>query len=267
MSANYRSYMNRLTKLFESKSSNLLSVYTTAGFPRLSDTVGIICELQRQGVDMVEIGVPFSDPMADGPVIQHSSNVALSNGMSLALLLQQAAEARRLCPDLPFVLMGYLNPMMQFGFERLFDQCYKAGIDALIIPDLPFEDYLRDFKPLCLKYDIPLIMLITPETSDDRILLIDEHCDGFIYMVSTASTTGTQASFSVQTVNGYFYRINSMGLKHKRMIGFGISNPSTYRDACLYSSGAIVGSYFIKCLERYPDDIRRAVAELVQIRQ
>lgn len=241
--------MNRLDRLFERKSENLLSVYFTAGFPRLNDTKEIISTLVSHGVDMIEVGVPFSDPMADGVVIQHSSSVALRNGMNLRLLLSQIAEARESAGDTPLVLMGYMNPMMQFGIKSLFARCKEVGIDALIIPDLPFADYLRDYKPLCIKYDLPIIMLITPETSDERIHFIDDNCDGFIYMVSSASTTGTKERFD-DAQQQYFSRIDALQLKHHRLIGFGISNPETMENACRHSSGGIIGSLFIKCLER-----------------
>ncbi len=253
--------MNRLQSLFSRKSSDILSVFLTAGFPRLDSTVEIIRELDRRGVDMVEIGVPFSDPMADGTVIQHSSSIALDNGMSLSLLFEQVAEARKEVKDMPFVLMGYLNPMLRYGIERVFARCRETGIDAIIIPDLPFAEYMREYKPLCEKYGIDLIMLITPETSPERIHLIDEHCSGFIYMVSTASTTGTKDRFTDEQT-AYFRRIASMGLNHPRLIGFGISTPSTMADACANSSGAIIGSLFIKCLERNPTPAE-AVADLL----
>lgn len=253
--------MNRLQSLFGRKNKNLLSVYFTAGFPTLDSTGEIIAQLAAQGIDMIEVGVPFSDPMADGPVIQQSSTVALRNGMTLSLLLDQVAAARESAGDVPLVLMGYLNPMMQYGIEPLFRRCKEAGIDALIIPDLPFADYLRDYKGLCDRYDLPIIMLITPETSEERIRLIDEHCSGFIYMVSTASTTGTKDSFS-DTQQDYFARIASLPLRHERLIGFGISNPATYEAVCRHSAGGIIGSLFIKCLERNPSP-REAVADLL----
>lgn len=254
--------MNRLQSLFYRKNNDLLSVYFTAGFPALNNTAPIIAELAAQGVDMIEIGIPFSDPMADGVVIQQSSTAALRNGMTLPLLLEQAASARQAAGDTPIILMGYLNPMMQYGIEALFARCKEVGIDALIIPDLPFSDYLRDYKPLCDRYDLPIIMLITPETSDERIRLIDEHCSGFIYMVSSASTTGTKDSFNEKQLD-YFKRISELSLKHNRLIGFGISNPATYRAACQYSSGGIIGSLFIKCLERNAT-IAAAVADLLK---
>ena len=202
--------MNRIDRLFAAKNKDILSVYFTGGYPQADSTAEIIRALASRGVDMIEVGVPFSDPMADGPVIQESSTVALRNGMTLARLLDQVAEARRDVPDTPLVLMGYLNPMMQYGIERLFARCREAGIDALIIPDLPFGEYMRDFRDLCRKYDLPMIMLITPETSNERIRLIDD------------------------------------------LIGFGISNPATLGQASEHSSGAIIGSLFIKCLAAEP---------------
>ena len=254
--------MNRIQHLFGNKKTDILSIYFTAGFPTLDSTVGIINALADSGVDMIEVGVPFSDPMADGPVIQHSSSVALQNGMTLERLLSQVADARRQQPDIPMILMGYLNPMMQYGIEPLFKRCKEAGIDGLIIPDLPFAEYMAEYKSLCEQYDLPVIMLITPETSDERIKLIDENCDGFIYMVSSASTTGTKERFNDEQV-AYFKHTDSLKLRHDRLIGFGISNPVTFNEACRYSSGAIIGSFFIKCLEACPDDPAAAVSRLL----
>ena len=254
--------MNRLKLLFGNKDRNILSVYFTAGFPEKESTVEIICELEKQGVDMIEVGVPFSDPMADGEVIQRSSYRALNNGMTLSLLLDQVAEARKVC-RLPLVLMGYLNPMMQYGMEALFERCRETGIDALIIPDLPFNEYMKHYKMLCDRYDIPVIMLVTPETSLERVMLIDENCGGFIYMVSSASTTGTKERFSKEQEN-YFKKMNSVSFRNRRLIGFGISYPETYETVCHYSSGGIVGSMFIKCLERN-GSVKDAVSELMSV--
>lgn len=253
--------MNRIQSLFDRKPDNLLSVYFTAGFPALDSTEAIISALAGSGVDMIEVGVPFSDPMADGTVIQESSSEALSNGMTLELLLGQIEKARKDCPDIPLVLMGYLNPMYQYGIERLFERCSRVGIDALIIPDLPFDEYMRDYKPLCERYGIPVIMLITPETSDERIRLIDDNCSGFIYMVSAASTTGTRDRFDTAQID-YFRHIDSLSLRNKRLIGFGISNPETLSQAWRYSSGAIIGSLFIKCL-RSTTSVTDAVTALL----
>lgn len=254
--------MNRITRLFGKNKQDLLSVFTTAGYPRLDSTGETLRALSDAGIDMVEVGVPFSDPMADGPVIQESSSVALREGMTLATLLQQVKEVRpQLRDDMPLVLMGYLNPMMQYGIERLYRDCKEAGIDALIVPDLPFDEYLSVFQRLCREHDLPMIMLITPETEEERIRLIDRECDGFIYMVSAASTTGTRDSFDDAQAR-YFRDIAGMRLKHPRMIGFGISNPATLRMACDHASGAIVGSLFIKCLGAEPSP-RAAVARLL----
>lgn len=240
--------MNRLRKLLENKKNDLLAVYFTAGYPEIDSTVSIIDALCSNGVDIIEIGIPFSDPMADGPVIQESGSKALANGMTLKLLLEQAACARSLHPETPFVAMGYLNPIMQMGPETFFRRALDSGIDAVIIPDLPFAVYMEEYKALSEKYNIDVIMLITPETSEDRIHLIDNNCEGFIYMVSAASTTGARDSFGPSQIE-YFKRIDSLELKHPRLIGFGISNKSTYDDACRFSNGAIIGSQFIKCLK------------------
>lgn len=240
--------MNRLRKLLETKKKDLLAVYFTAGYPELESTVGIINALCDSGVDIIEIGIPFSDPMADGPVIQESGTIALANGMTLKLLLEQAAEARRQNPETPFVAMGYLNPIMQMGPETFFHCALDSGLDAVIIPDLPFAVYMEEYKSLSEKYGIDVIMLITPETSEERIRLIDNNCEGFIYMVSAASTTGARDSFGPAQID-YFKRIDSLGLSHPRLIGFGISNKATFDEACRYSSGAIIGSQFIKCLK------------------
>lgn len=254
--------MNRLQSLFERKPQNLLSIYFTAGYPTLDSVGEIITTLVANGIDMIEVGVPFSDPMADGPVIQESSTVALRNGMTLRRLLADVKAVRAQVPDTPLVLMGYVNPMMRMGIRNLFEAAADAGIDAIIVPDLPFDIYLSEFRDLCREFDIPMIMLITPETSEERIHLIDEHCDGFIYMVSSAATTGTRDSFGPAQLD-YFRRINAMKLNHKRLIGFGISNARTLADAQANASGAIIGSKFIKSLAAHPTDIPAAVKSLL----
>lgn len=254
--------MNRLTNLFNIKEKDILSIFFTAGYPTLESTVPIIEALEKGGIDMVEIGIPFSDPMADGPVIQGSSAVALKNGMTLKKLLQQVKEARIRVKNMPFILMGYLNPIIKYGIKKFFQDAKESGVDALIIPDLPFDEYISDFKTLSREYDIPLIMLITPETSENRIHLIDEHCDGFIYMVSSASTTGTKDRYTDEQID-YFRRINNMKLKHPRLIGFGISNPQTLSQACENAAGAIIGSHFIKCIDKMEGEPQKAVKELL----
>lgn len=254
--------MNRLIKLFENKGKNILSIFFTAGYPRLESTGDIIKALSDEGIDLVEIGIPFSDPMADGPVIQGSSSRALKNGMTVKKLLQQVKEARPET-EMPFILMGYLNPVIKYGVENFFRDAHTAGVDALIIPDLPFDDYISEFKELSRKYDLPVIMLITPETSEERIHWIDNNCDGFIYMVSSASTTGAKESYNESQLN-YFKKINAMDLRHPRLIGFGISNPVTLQQACENASGAIIGSHFIKCIDKAEGNPKKAVALLLE---
>lgn len=214
--------MNRITNLFQTKQTGILSVYFTAGYPHLNDTVPILTTLANRGIDMVEVGIPFSDPMADGPVIQAAATQALRNGMSLRLLFQQLEGIRR-HTQIPIILMGYLNPIMQFGFERFCARCAEVGVDGVIIPDLPYADYMADYKAIADRHDLKVIMLITPETSEERVRLIDAHTSGFIYMVSSAATTGAQKSFD-EKKQAYFRRVNAMGLRNPRLVGFGISN-------------------------------------------
>ena len=240
----------RINQLFRNKKENILSIYFTAGFPKLEDTVPTMEYLQENGVDMLEIGIPFSDPMADGVVIQNSGQQALKNGMSLNVLFGQLTDIRN-SVHIPLIMMGYLNPIMQYGFDKFCIECKRVGIDGMIIPDLPMSDYLNEYKPVAEKYGLEFIFLITPETSDERIREIDDNTNGFIYMVSSAAITGTQNSFDAQT--GYFNRINSMNLKNPRLIGFGVSNKATLDMVCRYSSGAIVGSAFIKALNETAD--------------
>lgn len=254
--------MNRINKLFEQKKNNILSIYFTAGFPNLNDTCEIIRELEKNGVNLIEVGVPFSDPMADGPTIQESGSVALNNGMTLKILFEQLSDIRK-DVSIPLIMMGYLNPIMQYGFESFCSKCEEVGIDGVIIPDLPFNDYVVEYKPIADKHNIKVIMLITPETSEERIRLIDTHTDGFIYMVSSAATTGAQKSFD-EKKRSYFKRINSMNLNNPRLIGFGISNKETLEAAQENSSGAIIGSKFITLLKD-SSDIKTAVRELINI--
>ncbi len=255
--------MNRINHLFNKKDKNILSIYFTAGFPHIDDTVNIIKELENNRIDMVEIGIPFSDPMADGPVIQESSTIALQNGMSLKLLFSQLENIRE-SVNIPLVLMGYLNPIMQYGFEKFCKQCEIVGIDGIIIPDLPFKDYMEEYKSITDKHGLKIIMLITPETSEERIRLIGNNTDGFIYMVSSASTTGTQQNFD-ENKQAYFRRIDAMNLKNTRLVGFGISNKSTLNSAWENASGAIVGSKFIQLLkekEMIEEAVKRLLFEL-----
>ena len=251
--------MNRIKQLFETKQKDILSIYFTAGFPKIDDTVDVIKELEANGIDLIEIGIPFSDPMADGPTIQASGTVALKNGMTLSKLFEQLKDIRKEV-SIPLILMGYLNPIMQYGFENFCKKCQEVGIDGTINPDLPFNDYIKEYKPIADKYNVKVVMLITPETSDERIRFIDEHTDGFIYMVSSAATTGAQKSFDDQK-QAYFKRINTMNLRNPRLIGFGISNKATLEAAQANASGAIIGSKFITLLQE-AKNIKEAVAEL-----
>lgn len=242
--------MNRINTLFASGKQKILSVYFCAGYPTADSTCEIIERLAASGVDMIEIGIPFSDPMADGEVIQRASTAALRGGMSLAKLFSQLEDIRRTV-SVPLILMGYLNPIMQFGFDRFCRKCSETGIDGYIIPDLPFDRYLSDYKPFADKYDLRTIMLITPETEPERVRLIDSQTDGFIYMVSSAATTGVQKEFD-EAKTEYFRRIEAMNLRNPRLVGFGISNRATFKAACKYSRGAIVGSKFIELLGSCP---------------
>ena len=241
--------MNRINQLFQEKSHHILSLYFCAGHPSLHNTADIIRTLASRGIDMIEIGIPFSDPMADGPVIQDAATKALKNGMNLRLLFSQLKDIRR-DVQIPLILMGYLNPVIRFGFEEFCRECQACGIDGMIFPDLPFKDYLNAFKPIADKYDLRIIMLITPETSDERIRFIDDHTDGFIYMVSSAAVTGAQKSFD-ERKQAYFSHVQSLNLTHPRMIGFGISNKQTLESAYNNASGAIIGSRFVQYLDEY----------------
>lgn len=252
--------MNRINKLFEQKKQNILSVYFTAGFPKLEDTLPTLRCLQANGVDLVEVGVPFSDPMADGVVIQNSSQQALQNGMSIRKLFEQLTAVRAEI-HIPLITMGYLNPIMQFGFEAFCKECHRVGVDGMIIPDLPMADFLAEYKEIAEAYGLEFIFLITPETSEARIREIDSHTNGFIYMVSSAAVTGTQSSFDSKVE--YFNHINAMNLKNPRLIGFGISNKSTRDMVNRYSSGAIIGSAFIKALEE-TQDVEKGVKLLLE---
>jgi len=239
--------MNRITHLFQEKKRDILSVYFTAGFPNLNDTTIILQELQNKGIDLVEVGIPFSDPMADGPVIQESATQALRNGMSLKVLFDQLKDIRKQI-HIPLIMMGYLNPIMQYGFENFCKDCVKTGIDGVIIPDLPYADYIADYKNIADQYQLKMIMMITPETSEERIRLIDVNTSGFIYMVSSAAITGAQQKFN-DDKQSYFSRINQMNLQNPRLIGFGISNKATYDAANTNAAGVIIGSKFIQLLK------------------
>lgn len=241
--------MNKINQLFirqRESGRRLLSLYFCAGCPTLESTGEVIKTLQRRGIDMIEVGMPFSDPLADGPVIQSAGTVALKNGMTTKKLFEQLCAIKNEV-HIPLVWMGYLNVVMHRGYNAFFKDCVDAGISGVIIPDLPFKDYLEEVKPIADKYDLRVIMMITPETSEERIRFIDDHTDGFIYMVSSASITGAQSSFGDSKLE-YFKRIDDMNLRNSRMIGFGISNKQTLESACQHAAGAIIGSKFVSLL-------------------
>lgn len=256
--------MSRIERVFSEKSKEILSVYYPAGYPNFDDTITVAEKLEQAGVDMIEIGIPFSDPMADGVVIQEASTKALSNGMTLRKLFVQLKDLRQNV-TIPTILMGYLNPIMQYGFEAFCKSCSEVGVDGVIIPDLPYRDYMDSYKAISEQYGVEVIMLITPETSEERVRLIDSTTSGFIYMVSTASVTGAKEAFAPSTVD-YFERVGSMGLRNPQLIGFGISNAVTYHAACKHSSGVIIGSHFVKLLKSEAS-ITAAVAKLISIRE
>ena len=257
--------MNRIDKLFKQNKTGILSLYFCAGHPHKEDTARTIRALQQKGIQMIEIGIPFSDPMADGPVIQHAATCALRNGMSVRLLFEQLKDIRR-DVSIPLVLMGYLNPIIQYGFERFCLQCVETGIDGIIIPDLPFREYMEEYKATADRHGLHMIMLITPETSEERIREIDAHTGGFIYMVSSAAVTGAQKSFDEQKQE-YFRRIEAMNLKNPRMIGFGISNRQTLEAATSHAAGAIIGSKFVTLLEEADGDAALAADRLKEALQ
>lgn len=243
--------MNRINALFNDKPQNLLSLYFCAGTPSIDGTADVIRTLEQKGINMIEIGVPFSDPMADGPVIQDAATKALRNGMTLRTLFSQLEEIRK-DVTIPLILMGYLNPVMQYGFENFCKRCVEVGVDGVIIPDLPFKDYMEEYKPIADKYDIRIIMLITPETSEERIRFIDDNTSGFIYMVSSAAITGAQKEFN-EAKQAYFNKVHAMNLKNPTMIGFGISNKQTLESAQANANGAIIGSKFVQLLDEVKD--------------
>ena len=244
--------MNKINAIFANRGDKkFLSLYFCAGCPTLNSTGDVIKTMQRRGIDFIEVGIPFSDPLADGPVIQTAATRALKNGMSVQLLFEQL-KAIKDDVQIPLILMGYLNPILHYGIEAFCQSCAEAGVSGMIIPDLPFDDYLSQVKPVADKYDLRVIMLITPETSDERIRFIDEHTDGFIYMVSSAAITGAQKSFD-DAKQEYFRRIDQMQLRNPRMIGFGISNKQTLKAAQDNAAGAIIGSKFVTLLNESKD--------------
>jgi tryptophan synthase alpha chain len=238
--------MNSIQKLFSEKDKNILSIYFTAGFPELNDTEKVLKSLQKSGADMIEIGMPYSDPLADGPVIQNSSMKALRNGMTIKVLFEQINKCKEEI-HVPLILMGYLNPVMQYGFQRFCKDAKNSGISGIILPDLPITEYENEYKKIFEENDLNFIFLITPETSEERIRKIDSISDGFIYAVSSSSITGKKTDINAQ--ESYFKRIKNMHLENKVLIGFGIRDHQTFMQACKYATGAIIGTAYIKVIE------------------
>jgi tryptophan synthase alpha chain len=256
--------MNRLSNLFNKKKKNILNVYFTAGYPKRDDTEGLILELAKSGADLIEIGMPYSDPLADGPTIQESGSKALENGMSLNLLFEQIKSVRKQT-EVPLILMGYFNQVMQFGDDKFLKMCQESGVDGLILPDLPLDvyeqNYVKKFEALNLK----MSFLITPQTPVERIRKIDKLTNGFVYIVSSYAITGSTTGISKEQI-AYFERIKAMKLKNPQLIGFGISDKSSFNTACEYANGAIIGSAYIKALTKANTegvDLKKATKDFV----
>lgn len=254
--------MNRINKLFTEK-KNILSIYYTAGFPNLNDTVTILKSLEKAGADIVELGMPFSDPLADGPTIQDSSLVALNNGMSIKVLFEQLKDVRKEV-SIPIVLMGYINPVHKYGIEKFAKKCQEVGVDGVIIPDLPFDEYNEKYKTIFEAAGVSNIFLVTPQSPEARIRAIDTNTNGFIYVVSSAAVTGAKSGISDTQIE-YFQKLQNMKLKNPSLIGFGISDNESFKATCKYASGAIVGSAFVKLLANSKDleaDITNFIKDL-----
>ena len=251
---------NKLTQLFQQENKNLLNVYCTAGYPKLSSTTEVLFALQENGVDMIEVGMPYSDPIADGPVIQQSNMVAIENGMTIELLFEQLNSVKNTI-TVPLIMMGYLNPVLQYGLEKFCEDAAAAGIAGIILPDLPMYEYEELYAPLFKKYKLCFIFLITPQTSEERIKKADKLSSGFLYAVSSSSTTGSNLNKEDKTA--YFERIADIKLKNPLMIGFGINDRATFDTACNYASGAIIGSAYIKALTEN-NDINASTANFIQ---
>jgi tryptophan synthase alpha chain len=252
--------MTRIEQLFKEKQHNILNVYCTAGFPKLDSTIKVMQALKNNGVDLIELGMPYSDPLADGPVIQESSARAIENGMSIHKLFEQLFDMRSII-DVPVILMGYMNPVLQYGFEKFCAKAAEVGIDGLILPDLPMYEYETEYGDIIKKYKLNLIFLITPETSSDRIKKIDELSSGFIYAVSSSSTTGSNKEIKDQ--ESYFTRLKEMNLKNPVLVGFGIKDKQTFEAACKHTNGAIIGTAYIKAISN-ADDIELATTEFLK---
>lgn len=250
---------NRISQAFEDQSKKILSIFITAGYPNLNDTVEVLKELEANGVDMIELGIPFSDPMADGPVIQEASGVAIENGMTLKLLFEQLKDLRKHV-SIPVLLMGYLNPVMQYGYPEFCKSCEEVGIDGMILPDLPLYEYENEYKELFEAHGLANVFLVTPETAPERIKKLDSLTNGFLYLVSSSSTTGKKEG--IDGTSDYLERVQKMNLKSPTVVGFNIKDAASYQTACKYSNGAIIGSAFIKALEN-STDLKQSIKDFV----
>ncbi|RTL59098.1 MAG: tryptophan synthase subunit alpha [Sphingobacteriales bacterium] len=242
--------MTKIKDLFQKKNSKVLNVYCTAGYPQLDSTLKVMKALQENGADLIELGMPYSDPLADGPVIQHSSTIALANGMTIKTLFEQLKDSRREI-NVPVILMGYMNPVLQYGFEKFCADAASVGVDGLILPDLPEYEFETEYGAIIMKYGLDFIFLVTPETSEERIKKLDSLSTGFIYAVSSSSTTGSDKNMT--DVNAYLQRLKSYGLKNPVLVGFGIKDKTTFETACAHANGAIIGTAYIKALENSKD--------------
>ena len=254
--------MNRLNELFQRKQSNVLNVYCTAGYPQLQSTLEVMKALQDNGADIIELGMPYSDPLADGPVIQHSSSIALANGMTIEKLFAQLQGFRKEI-YVPVILMGYMNPVLQYGFERFCQHAAALPIDGLILPDLPEHEFETEYGPIMQRYGLDFVFLVTPETSEERIKKLDALSTGFLYAVSSSSTTGSDKNMT--DVNAYLQRLKNYGLKNPVLVGFGIKDKATFETACRHANGAIIGTAFIKALENTEDVSKTAAAFIKNI--
>lgn len=253
--------MNRLEHLFSTK-ENVLNIYTTAGYPKLNDTTEIVQELANSGVDMIEIGMPFSDPLADGPTIQHSSEVAIENGITIDLIFDQIKEIRKTVA-IPIILMGYINQLIKYDIESFLAKAAAVGVDGFILPDLPLDIYLEEYKALFEKHYLKMSFLITPQTTDDRIKMIAKESTAFLYVVSSFAITGSKNDLQ-QSQLDYFKKIEAMKLNTPKLIGFGISNSETFNTACNYANGAIIGSSFIKTLSTSTTELKTTIRNFIK---
>ena len=251
--------MNRIEELFKKKQTKILNVYCTAGFPRLKDTLTVMRALEKEGADVIELGIPFSDPLADGPVIQHSSTIALQNGMTIKKLFEQLLDFRKEI-SIPVLLMGYMNPILQYGFEKFCAEASAVGIDGLILPDLPEHEFETEYGAIIKKHGLNFVFLVTPETSEERVKRLDALSSGFLYAVSSSSTTGKDKNMN--DVKVYLQKLKNLKLKNPVFVGFGIKDKQTFETACENANGAFIGTAFIKALEN-DNDVERATKKFV----